>query len=250
MRQPLVAANWKMNGSNAENNALLQSLTEQVTPYSHVKIVICPPFLYAQQVVTALEKSHIDCGGQDVSEHPNGAYTGEISATMLMDVGCRFVIVGHSERRQYHRETNRQVADKALIALGAGLTPIICVGESEQQRQEEKTLDVIGEQLTAVTEVLDRDELAKIVIAYEPVWAIGTGLTATPEQAQEVHAFIRQQLNVDIAADIPLLYGGSVKPDNADSLFSQQDIDGALVGGASLVADDFTAIVKAANTIN
>ena len=196
--------------------------------------------------------SQINCGSQNVSEHADGAFTGEISTAMLTDIGCTLAIVGHSERRQYHHETNQQIAEKAVAALKADLTPIICVGESQQQREAEETLTVIDGQLAAVTKVLNQKEITKTVIAYEPIWAIGTGLTATPDQAQAVHAFIRRQLAKEIgnaAEEIRLLYGGSVKPDNAAELFSQEDIDGALVGGASLIADDFIAIVKAADVV-
>ena len=249
MRQPLVVGNWKMNGSSIDNAERLQLIKKQLASCSGVQAAICPPSIYLPQAIQLLERS-ADCGGQDVSEHSDGAYTGELSAPMLADIGCKFVIVGHSERREYHHETSLQVAGKAAAALQAGLTPIVCVGESQQQRESETTFAVIGEQLAAVKEKLAADKLAKIVIAYEPVWAIGTGLTATPDQAQEVHLFIREQLTTKTdtksAAVIRILYGGSVKPDNAASLFSQPDIDGALVGGASLVADDFIAIVRAA----
>ena len=249
MRQPMIVGNWKMHGSNIDNKARVDIIRQQLMQYTGVQTAICPPFVYIPQTLKLLENSNIKCGSQNVSEYTDGAYTGDVSATMLANIGCTFAIVGHSERRQYHHETNHQVAEKASIALQAGLVPIICVGESQQQRQTGKTLDVIREQLTGVTTLLDTDSIAKIIIAYEPVWAIGTGLTATPDQAQEVHLFIRQQLNKNVAAKVRLLYGGSVKPDNAASLFSQEDIDGALVGGASLIADDFIAIVKAAASI-
>ena len=252
MRRPLVVGNWKMNGCYAENKARLDRMRGQLEQYSNVQKVVCPPFVYISEAVKLLEASEINCGSQDVSEHADGAFTGEISASMLTDIGCIFAIVGHSERRQYHHETNQQTAAKAVAALKADLTPIVCVGESQQQREAEETLAVIGEQLAAVTDVLDQKDITKTVIAYEPVWAIGTGLTATPDQAQEVHAFIRRQLAKAIgnaAEEIRLLYGGSVKPDNAASLFAQKDIDGALVGGASLVTDDFAAIVEAADSV-
>lgn len=251
MRQPLVVGNWKMNGCYVDNKARLDELQRQLDQLSNVRVALCPPFTYIPRIIELLQNSDISCGSQNVSEHLDGAHTGEISAAMLSDIGCRFAIIGHSERRQYHHETNSQVAQKTLAALKAGLMPIICVGESREQRQAEKTLDIIEEQLSAITQSLNTDHLAHIVIAYEPIWAIGTGLTATPEQAQAVHSFIRQQLTADkaLAAKIPLLYGGSVKPDNAASLFCQPDIDGALVGGASLVARDFIAIVQAAEAI-
>ena len=252
MRRPLVVGNWKMNGCYAENKVRLDTMRRQLEQYSKVQTAVCPPFVYLSEVIRLLAGSQINCGSQNVSEHADGAFTGEISTAMLTDIGCTLAIVGHSERRQYHHETNQQIAEKAVAALKADLTPIICVGESQQQREAEETLAVIDRQLAAVTKVLNQKEITKTVIAYEPIWAIGTGLTATPDQAQAVHAFIRRQLAKEIgnaAEEIRLLYGGSVKPDNAAELFSQEDIDGALVGGASLIADDFIAIVKAADVV-
>lgn len=243
MRRPLVVGNWKMNGSRAENAQLLKSVSESLVDGAVAELAVCPPYIYLDQAAQMLEGKSIGVGAQDISIHLDGAYTGEVSSAMLSDIGCRYVIVGHSERRQYHQESNLLVAQKTLAALKAGLEPIVCVGETLEQRESGNTLKVVGEQLSAVKSVVGED-LSKCVIAYEPVWAIGTGLTATPEQAQEVHAFLRAQLD-NAASEISLLYGGSVKPGNAASLFEQPDIDGALVGGASLSAADFLGIAAA-----
>jgi triosephosphate isomerase len=245
MRRLLVVGNWKMNGSRAENTALLKSLIASAEGGQGLaQMAVCAPFVYISDVKEQLSGSPIAFGAQDVSVHVAGAYTGEVSVAMLADFGCRYAIVGHSERRQYHHESNLLVAQKALSAIQGGLTPIICVGESLEQRESNNTLSVIAEQLQAIKSVLGTQGLEKSVIAYEPVWAIGTGLTATPEQAQEVHQSIRQQLG-DVAEKINILYGGSVKAANAADLFAQPDIDGALVGGASLIADEFINIAKA-----
>lgn len=245
MPQKFVVGNWKMNGSKADNTALLGALKSLNADDTSATVVVCPSYVYLGQASELLEGHMIQFGAQDVSLQAKGAYTSEISASMLVDMGCKYVIVGHSERREYHDETDSDVANKAQIAIDAGLTPIVCVGETLEQREAEQTLSIVGEQLNAVKNVVG-DNLSKIVIAYEPVWAIGTGLTATPEQAQEVHAFIRSELGGS-GGDIAILYGGSVKAGNAADLFAQKDIDGALVGGASLVADDFIAIAKAAS---
>ncbi len=244
MRRPLVAGNWKMNCSRQSNDVLLQSLLSVFDEGVSAELLVCSPDVYIAQLASVLEDSQIAYGAQDVSVHSHGAYTGEVSAGMLEEYGCTYVIVGHSERRQYHHESNQLVAQKALAAIVAGLTPIVCVGETLDQRDQGQTLQVIGEQLAAVKVVLG-SQLSSIVVAYEPVWAIGTGLTATPQQAQEVHEFIREQLG-SVASDVRIVYGGSVKSDNAADLFAQKDIDGALVGGASLDANDFIAIAKAA----
>jgi triosephosphate isomerase (TIM) len=245
MRQPLIVGNWKMNGTSASNAALVSEMTSLLSNASpKAEIAICVPFVYLDQVKRLLENTSIMCGAQDVSVHLNGAYTGEISASMLVDLSCQYVIVGHSERREYHHESSLLIAQKTLAAQQAGLTPVICVGETLGQREAGQTLALIGEQLAAIKSVVGEHGLVKSVIAYEPVWAIGTGLTATPEQAQTVHQFIREQLGV-AAETTQILYGGSVKADNAASLFAQHDIDGALVGGASLNAADFYAIVSA-----
>ena len=244
MRRPLVIGNWKMNGSGAVNIALVEAIAMHNADVSNADMVICAPFVYLSDVAKMLKDSSVGVGAQDVSVHLKGAYTGEISASMLTDCGCKYAIVGHSERRQYHGESSLLVAQKALTAYKSGLTPIICLGESLQERESGMVEAVIGEQLQAVQSVLGLVGLAKSVIAYEPVWAIGTGLTATPEQAQEVHRFIRSRLG-DIAEKVNVLYGGSVKSTNAAELFAQNDIDGALVGGASLDAKEFIGIAAA-----
>lgn len=244
MRRSLVVGNWKMNGSRAENTQLLTALQAQASEVGESDLAVCVPFVYIAQVSEQLNGSELAFGAQDLSVHLQGAYTGEIASSMLSDFDCRYAIVGHSERRQYHHESDLLVAQKALAAIKGDLIPIVCLGESLEQREAAETLDVIGRQLKAVQTVLSEESLEKIVIAYEPVWAIGTGLTATPEQAQDVHAFIRASLGA-IADKVTLLYGGSVKADNAKALFSQPDIDGALVGGASLDADEFIKIAKA-----
>lgn len=245
MRRPLVVANWKMNGCSASNAERLRSFLVRWQGVHQAEVAICPPAVYLHQVTDYLAQSNVALGAQDVSAADEGAYTGEISAAMLADVGCRYVIVGHSERREYHAESDELVAKKFVAAQRQQLTPILCVGETLAQREADETLMVIGEQLKAVVDLAGRGAIATAVIAYEPVWAIGTGLTATPEQAQEVHAYIREQLG-SMGAGVRILYGGSVKPANAEELFSQADIDGALVGGASLVADDFYGICQAA----
>jgi len=245
MSDVLILGNWKMNGSLADNQALLNDLSAVDIPAS-VEVGICAPYVYFSQLQTLLKSSQISLGSQDISVHLKGAYTGEIAGSMLQEFDCQYVIVGHSERREYHGESNSLVAQKALAALQHGMTPIICVGETLEQRKAERTLDVIQEQLAAIKTVLSDNELAKCVIAYEPVWAIGTGLTATPDQAQEVHVFIRQQLG-EHADSIKILYGGSVSSSNAKKLFEQADINGGLVGGASLKIADFTSIIQQGN---
>jgi len=241
----LVMGNWKMNGSLSANHELLEGLLQGLRPLPEsVDIAVCPPFPYLAQVGAFLQTSGISWGAQDVSERESGAYTGEVSAAMLAEFGCQWTLVGHSERRTYHAETDHAVAQKALAALGKGITPVVCVGESLQERDDGQVQSVIGRQLEPVL-ALGEEIVSRLVVAYEPVWAIGTGRSASAEQAQEVHAFIRSQLQ-GAAKHIPLLYGGSVKPDNAASLFAMPDIDGALVGGAALVAKDFVAIVQRA----
>jgi triosephosphate isomerase len=248
MRQMIVAGNWKMNGTIDETEKLINGLLTGNSKNDKVKVVVCPPYTSLLTASRLLKGSHIGLGAQDMSEHEKGAYTGEISPRMLLTVGASFVILGHSERRQYHAETDKLVNAKAKLALGAGLTPIICVGELLSEREEGRTEAVVGAQVEGTLSGMTADDLKKVVIAYEPVWAIGTGKTATPEMAQEVHAFIREKLAVKdkaAAGVVPILYGGSVKPDNAQGLHSQPDIDGSLVGGASLKADDFIAIINA-----
>lgn len=251
LRKRLVAGNWKMNGSLESNRRLLNEiLARPEEPSSSAQrdaaqqpcdVLVCAPFVYLPQLADALRDSGIALGAQDVSVHAKGAYTGEISGAMLADIGCRWVIVGHSERRQYHQESSAVVAAKVVAALDAGLTPIVCVGEQLADRQAGQAACVVQDQLEPV-KALGSDVLARIVLAYEPVWAIGTGLTATPEQAQEMHAQIRAFMG---SGELRILYGGSVKADNAAELFAMPDIDGALVGGASLDAQEFLRIVAA-----
>ncbi|MET0858225.1 MAG: triose-phosphate isomerase [Telluria sp.] len=249
MRRKLVVGNWKMNGSKASNAALLSGISAGVTGV-HAACAVCAPAPYLAQCEAALSGGAVAWGAQDVSAHTGGAYTGEVSAAMLAEFACSYVIVGHSERRAYHAETSELVAQKAVAALGAGLTPIVCVGETLAEREAGQTAAVVSGQLDAVLTLLDDDDIARIVLAYEPVWAIGTGKTATPAMAQEVHAQLRAQLkekNAAAAATVQILYGGSMKPDNASELMAQPDIDGGLIGGAALKAADFLAIVSAAN---
>ncbi len=244
-RRKLVVGNWKMHGSHKANAELLEGIL-QARPYG-ADVAVCVPFPYLSETAVALAASGVGWGAQDVSQHEQGAYTGEVSAAMLHEFGCRWVIVGHSERRQYHAESDTVVAEKAKAALARGITPVVCVGETLAQREAGETEHVVKRQLSAVIHALAHC-VGEIVVAYEPVWAIGTGRTATPAQAQEVHALLRAQLRAASprADAMRLLYGGSVKPDNARELFAQPDIDGALVGGASLKAADFVAIVRAA----
>ena len=240
-----------MNGSRANNATLLAGIVEGLGQ-GKASAAVCVPAPYLQQCADTLAGSQLAWGAQDVSSHASGAYTGEVAASMLVDFGCRYVIVGHSERRAYHGETDAQVAQKTLAALNAGLTPIVCVGETLEQREAEQTNVVVGKQMSVVLDLLEEnadDALARIVVAYEPVWAIGTGKTATPAMAQAVHAILRSQLRERSAAageKVAILYGGSMKPDNAVELMAQPDIDGGLIGGAALKAADFLAIVNAA----
>ncbi|MCE2872734.1 MAG: triose-phosphate isomerase [Xanthomonadales bacterium] len=247
-RRSLVAGNWKMHGSRAANASLLQGV-RAVAP-AGVEIVLCPPFVYLPEAAVALAGSAIGLGAQDLSaEAGQGAYTGEIGGAMLRDVGCSHVIVGHSERRARHKESDAEVARKAVAALAAGLVPIVCVGETLEERDAGATPAVVGRQLAAVLDGCGVDAFRTLVIAYEPVWAIGTGRTASPEQAQEIHAFLRGLIasrDATIAGSARLLYGGSVKAGNAAELFAMPDIDGGLIGGASLKVDEFAAILAAA----
>jgi triosephosphate isomerase len=237
-----------MNGSRADNASLLSGITAELGDVK-AACAVCAPAPYLQQCQDLLAGGPVAWGAQDVSVHASGAYTGEVSAAMLADFACRYVIVGHSERRAYHGETSELVAQKALAALKAGLTPIVCVGETLAEREAGRTAAVVSSQLAAVLAALDDAQLAQVVLAYEPVWAIGTGRTATPEMAQEVHAQLRKQLggrSAQAAEVVAILYGGSMKPDNAAELMAQPDIDGGLVGGAALKAADFLAILRAA----
>ncbi len=245
MRRSLVVGNWKMNGSRRENEALITDLTASLAGQNHIDAAVCVPSIYIDQVSQLLQEQSLSYGAQDLSVHISGAYTGELSAAMLVDFACRYVIVGHSERREYHHESDLLIGQKTLAAQQSGLIPIVCVGETLEQREADETLEVIAKQLAAVKSVVGDQGLDKAVIAYEPVWAIGTGLTASPEQAQSVHEYIRSQLG-SAAESTQILYGGSVKPDNAELLFKQPDIDGALVGGAALKAQDFFDIISAA----
>ncbi|MFT3856349.1 MAG: triose-phosphate isomerase [Aquabacterium sp.] len=245
----LVVGNWKMHGSRASNAELIQGLlaADLAATAPNADVAVCPPFVFLADVAEALKGSAIAFGSQDVSVQAQGAYTGEVAAPMVREFGAKYAIVGHSERRSYHAESDQLVADKAKAALAHGLVPIVCVGETLDEREADQTEAVVSRQMTAVIDTLGAD-LSKIVVAYEPVWAIGTGKTASPEQAQAVHAMLRAQLKAAqaAAASVPLLYGGSVKPDNARELFAQADIDGGLIGGASLKAADFAAIARAA----
>lgn len=243
-RKRLVMGNWKMNGSLASNATLLAGLRASTHSPDNCDVAVCPPLPYLAQVVDALRDTTITVGAQNLSQHDEGAYTGEVSGSMLADVGCVWVLVGHSERRTYHAETDQLVAHKAAAALQAGLTPVVCIGETLAEQEAGQTLGVVARQLAPIL-AMGTDAVSKMVIAYEPVWAIGTGRTATPEQAQEVHAAIRASLASVGAEDVRILYGGSVNASNAQQLFSMEDIDGALVGGASLKADEFLRIVAA-----
>jgi len=248
MRRKLVAGNWKMHGSLAENAALLDAVAEGVKQLSGVDSAVCVPFPYLFQTQQKLDGTAVKWGAQDAHQLEKGAYTGEVSASMLQDFGCHYVIVGHSERRGLYGENSQLVAEKFAAVQKAGMLPILCVGETLEQREAGNTEAVVAEQLDAVLALLGAECLHDAVVAYEPVWAIGTGKTATPEQAQAVHAFIRQRVaghDGQVAAGLCILYGGSVKPGNAAELFAMPDIDGGLIGGASLVAEDFLAICRA-----
>ena len=252
MRNILVAGNWKMNGDSAANAALVASIVAGQPASDNVDLLVCPPFPYLAAVADGVRDSRVRLGAQNVSEHARGAYTGEVSATMLSDIGCDYVIVGHSERRAMYGETSKIVAAKFAAVLRQGLTPILCVGETLEDREAGKTEAVIDEQLDAVLDTAGADGIGKAVIAYEPVWAIGTGKTATPDQAQEVHRHLRSRIaahDAGVAAAVQILYGGSVNGDNAEGLFGMPDIDGGLVGGASLKAADFLAIADAASRV-
>lgn len=246
-RQPLVAANWKMNGTLESIRPLLDDIGQGLQQEGNARVVICAPSIYLPELQARLGNTAIAAGAQNVSEHEAGAYTGEISVAMLQDYGCEYVIVGHSERRHIYAESDEVVAHKFLKVVEAGMIPILCLGEQLHEREAGDTESVVARQLKAVIKLAGIALFSKAVIAYEPVWAIGTGRTATPEQAQEVHGFIRLQLQQhdgEIADRIQILYGGSVKADNAADLFSRADIDGGLIGGASLVARDFLTICQ------
>ena len=247
-RQILVAANWKMNGSLESVRVLCSALTEGISNKTPAEVAVCPPFVFLPELSEKLNSAGIKLGAQNVSHQEEGAYTGEVSASMLVDYGCEYVIVGHSERRMHYHETDARVAEKFYATQSKEMIPILCVGELLEERESNNTETVIARQLDAVIDKVSIDAFGNAVIAYEPVWAIGTGQTATPDQAQQVHQFIRLRLakhNKTIADSIRILYGGSVKADNASQLFAMTDIDGGLIGGASLVAEDFLSICHA-----
>jgi triosephosphate isomerase (TIM) len=252
LRKPFIAGNWKMNLLRDSSLALVHELLGLLPSTDQVEVAVCPPAVYLHEVGAALRDSRLALGAQNMSPEKEGAFTGEISGPMLVDMGCRYVILGHSERRQYFGETDSLVNQKTVAALNYGLTPIVCVGEMLDEREAGSTTQVIDHQIRGSLASLTNAQAEKLVIAYEPVWAIGTGKTASPAQAEEVHAQIRKLLTelfgADVAESIRIQYGGSVKADNASELLGQANIDGALVGGASLKADSFAAIVAAAAT--
>ena len=249
MRRPLVAGNWKMNGSREMAQTLVSGICSGLAERGGADVVICPPYVYLDLCHQFVGEAPIAVGAQDLDAHEAGAFTGAVAADMLVDAGCDFVIVGHSERRSLYGEGDADVGVKVAVAASKGLTPIICVGETREERESDVTAEVVCRQLDAVIAEAGIDVFPKALVAYEPVWAIGTGLTATDEQAQEVHAVIRARIgetSEEAAGGARILYGGSVKPDNAAGLFWQPDIDGGLIGGASLKAADFLGIIKAA----
>jgi triosephosphate isomerase len=250
MRKPLVAGNWKMHGSRVDNASLVRDLLDALRPEWAADVLLCPPYVYLWETGRLIKDSDVTLGAQNVCAETQGAFTGEVSAAMLRDVGCRYVLVGHSERRQIYGESDTLVARKFVAAQSHGLVPVLCVGESLDERENGRTHEVVSRQIDAVLPVSGIDAFGKAVVAYEPVWAIGTGRNASPEQAQEVHDLIRRKLaalDARIAASVRILYGGSVKASNAQDLFSMPDIDGGLVGGASLKADEFARICAAAD---
>jgi triosephosphate isomerase len=249
MRRPFIAGNWKMHGSRAENAELIEGLLLGLPAQPAADIAVCPPFVYLWEIARLLKASSIALGAQSVCAEAAGAFTGEVSAAMLKDVGCAYVIVGHSERRSIYKEDDALVARKFLAAQSQGMTPILCVGETLEERERGQTTQVVARQLGAVLDLARVQSLKKAVVAYEPVWAIGTGKNATAEQAQQVHAHIRSEVaaqDAKIAAELRVLYGGSVKAGNAREIFAMPDVDGGLIGGASLKADEFLKICAAA----
>ena len=248
MRARLVAGNWKMHGRRGANRALLDAIVKGMSGISGVECAVCVPFPYLAEAAVQLARTPVACGAQNVSEHAEGAYTGEVSAAMLAEFDCRYVIVGHSERRQLFGESDAQVAAKFTAAQAAGMAPILCVGETLEERDSGNTEATVARQLDAVLDKVGAAALSKSVLAYEPVWAIGTGRNATPEQAQAVHGFLRERVagrDKGVAEELRVLYGGSVKPANAAAIVAMPDVDGGLIGGASLVAEDFLAILRA-----
>lgn len=249
MRQPLVAGNWKMNGSKESIKALLDGIKQGIGEVNSAEVLVCAPAIYIDTVSSQLEGSNVVVGAQNMSEQTSGAYTGEIAGSMLNDFGCKYVIIGHSERRAIYGEDDALVAQKFAAVRAAGMVPILCVGETLEERESGVTETVVARQIDAVIDAEGIDALADAVIAYEPVWAIGTGKTASPEQAQDVHAFIRGRLSeqsTDVAAKTRVLYGGSMNAGNAAELLAKDDIDGGLIGGASLKSEDFLTIARAA----
>ncbi|MEA1888832.1 MAG: triose-phosphate isomerase [Pseudomonadota bacterium] len=251
MRRPLVAGNWKMNGDSESTVNLVNGIAAGRADVTNAEVLICPPYILIPRAADALNgRDDISLGAQDLDINESGAFTGQISASMLVDAGCKYVLVGHSERRAIYGESDEDVATKFKVAQDGGLIPVLCVGETLAERESGDTETVVARQLQAAIDVVGIDKLADTVIAYEPVWAIGTGMTATPEQAQEVHKFIRNMLSAlstEVAENMQILYGGSMNAGNADALIGMQDIDGGLIGGASLQAESFLAICKAAN---
>lgn len=254
MRRLFIAGNWKMNLNRGQSLALVQGLVESLRNVSNVDVAVCPPAVYLGELGKALHGSNIGLGAQNAYSKPEGAYTGELSCAMLKDVGCRYVILGHSERRAIFGETDAMVNEKLHAVLAAGLTPIVCIGETLEQREAGQTQQVVRSQCVGSLAGLSHEQMLKTVLAYEPVWAIGTGKTATPAQAEEVHQDIRNllesQFSKETSQKVIIQYGGSVKADNAMELLSQPNIDGALVGGASLKQDSFEGIVRAASSVN
>lgn len=250
MRQPLVAGNWKMNGSLGSVRELLSGVKAGIGDISKCEVAVCPPYIFIPLAQSELSGTRIPWGAQNLSTEQSGAFTGEIAGSMLTDFGCTYVIVGHSERRSLYGEDDSLVAKKYAVASAAGLKPILCVGETLEEREKGVTEEVVARQLDALIDLEGADALADGVVAYEPVWAIGTGMTATPEQAQDVHAFIRNRVaqhDSAVAEGLRILYGGSMKPGNAAELMAKADIDGGLIGGAALKAEDFLGICKAAD---
>ena len=249
MRRPVVAGNWKMHGSRAANETLLADLAERLNPDWRTDVVVFPPYVYIADAVRVLEGMDVGVGAQDVCAEPIGAFTGQVAAAMLKDIGCKYVIVGHSERRRLYHEDDVLVARKFGAALKAGLTPVLCVGETLEEREGMRTEAVVARQLDAVIAMNGVASFAEGIVAYEPVWAIGTGRNASPQQAEEVHGYLRSRIaaqDAKLGSRVRILYGGSVKASNAAELFSMTDVDGGLVGGASLSADEFLQICAAA----
>lgn len=254
MRKKIIAGNWKMNKTGVEAASFARDLKIKTLNINKTEIVVCPPFTAIIPVYEILKESRIKIGAQNVHWEPSGAYTGEVSAEMIEKAGCKYVIIGHSERRQYFGETNQTVNKKIKQTLTTSLSPIVCIGETLHQRQEGHTREIVKTQIIEGLERLSADQIKRLVLAYEPIWAIGTGVTATPEQAEEVHQFIRELIqqifNSQVADSAHILYGGSVKPENIKELLSQKNIDGGLIGGASLNVDSFVAMIKIAEELS